>query len=494
MTTHSPANARAEQAALLARMRALLADVESGAGEIYERWRPSLRRRAFVPSAWNFAAYLALRRTDLRSLQTELMPLGLSSLGRCEGRVRPNIAAVIDALAARCGESDHRSTTTARAFFRGERLLQAETVRVFGPQRSNRAVRIMVTLSSEAADDGDLVRALVGAGMDAARINCAHDDADAWRKMTAHVRAAERQLGRRCIVYADLAGPKIRTREVRVRHDARLRIDDRIALVRSLHDVKHHESAMTCTIPEIIDRLREHEPVWIDDGKIGCVVERVEASRVDLRVTQVTQRGSRVRAQKGLNFPNTAIPAPALGPADREALAAIVDVIDVVGFSFVRKPSDIETLQDELARLGRARLPLALKIETLDGVNNLPALIVQAAGRQPTAVMIARGDLAVEIGYHRLSEMQEELLWICEAASTPVIWATQVLDELVKTGTPTRAEMTDAAMGERAECVMLNKGPYAVRGVEALDAILPLMEAHQSKKTSRMRALRSWLP
>ena len=95
-------------------------------------------------------------------------------------------------------------------------------------------------------------------------------------------------------------------------------------------------------------------------------------------------------------------------------------MIDVVGYSFVRKPSDIETLQDELARLCRPILPLALKIETLEGVNNLPALIVQAAGRQPTAVMIARGDLAVEIGYRRLAEMQEEILWLCEAASIPV--------------------------------------------------------------------------
>jgi pyruvate kinase len=88
--------------------------------------------------------------------------------------------------------------------------------------------------------------------------------------------------------------------------------------------------------------------------------------------------------------------------------------------------------------------------------------------------------------------MQEEILWLCEAASVPVIWATQVLDEFVKTGTPTRAEITDAAMAERAECVMLNKGAHVVRAVEVLDELLPLMEAHQMKKTSRMRALHSW--
>jgi hypothetical protein len=97
--------------------------------------------------------------------------------------------------------------------------------------------------------------------------------------------------------------------------------------------------------------------------------------------------------------------------------------------------------------------------------------------------MIARGDLAVEIGYRRLAEMQEEILWLCEAASVPVIWATQVLDEFVKTGIPTRAKITDAAMAERADCVMLNKGLHVVRAVEVLDDLLPLMEAHQTKKT-----------
>ena len=485
--------AHAEQEELLERMRALLANVDAGARETYERWRPSVRRRAFIPGARNFAAYLALRRTDLRPLQTALMPLGLSSLGRCEGRVRPNIEAVIEALAARCGEPVNRPAITARAFFRGERLLKAETARVFGPQRSNRAVRIMVTLPTEAADDGDLITALVSAGMDAARINCAHDDADRWRKMAAHVRTAERLLGRRCVVYADLAGPKVRTLDVHVRHDARVGIGDRIALVRELGDAKPGEAAITCTIPAILDRLRDGDPMWIDDGKIGCVVERVDPSRADLQITQATERGNRLRPDKGLNFPKTEIPAPPLGTADREALAAILDAIDVVGYSFVRKASDIEMLQDELARLGRPGLPLALKIETLEGVDNLPELIVQAAGRQPTAVMIARGDLAVEIGYRRLAEMQEEILWLCEAASIPVIWATQVLDEFVKTGMPTRAEITDAAMAERADCVMLNKGVHVVRAVEVLDDLLPLMEAHQTKKTSRMRALHSWL-
>ena len=103
--------------------------------------------------------------------------------------------------------------------------------------------------------------------------------------------------------------------------------------------------------------------------------------------------------------------------------------------------------------------------------------------------MIARGDLAVECGYERLAEVQEEILWLCEAAHMPVIWATQVLEGVAKRGQPSRAEITDAAMSERAECVMLNKGPHIVGAVRVLDDILRRMQGHQHKKTSLLRTL-----
>ncbi|MCX5758586.1 MAG: pyruvate kinase, partial [Candidatus Hydrogenedentes bacterium] len=163
--------------------------------------------------------------------------------------------------------------------------------------------------------------------------------------------------------------------------------------------------------------------------------------------------------------------------------------------SFVQRVSDIGMLQKELeSHVGdRARtIAIVAKAETAASVKNLPDLIIHAAGKQPFGVMIARGDLAVEIGYQRLAEIQEEILWLCEAAHVPVIWATQVLETLVKDGVPSRAEITDAAMAERAECVMLNKGPFLVDAVTILDDVLIRMQAHQVKKTHQLRALRSW--
>jgi pyruvate kinase len=175
---------------------------------------------------------------------------------------------------------------------------------------------------------------------------------------------------------------------------------------------------------------------------------------------------------------------------DLEALQFAVKNADIVGYSFVRTEADVLELQARLANLGAGeKLGIILKIETREGFDQLPRLLLAAMRSRAVGVMIARGDLAVECGYQRLAEVQEEILWICEAAHVPVIWATQVLESLAKNGIPSRSEITDAAMGERAECVMLNKGPYIVTAVRILDDILRRMQAHQEKKRSMLRNL-----
>ena len=162
--------------------------------------------------------------------------------------------------------------------------------------------------------------------------------------------------------------------------------------------------------------------------------------------------------------------------------------------SFVQHGRDIEALHAHLATLGAGSVGIILKIETRRAFENLPDLLLSAMGSQAAGVMIARGDLAVECGYERLAEVQEEILWAAEAAHMPVVWATQVLETLAKTGRPSRAEITDAAMGERAECVMLNKGPYILDAMRTLDDILSRMQSHQAKKRSLLRALKAWSP
>jgi pyruvate kinase len=406
---------------------------------------------------------------------------------------------VIATLAAVCHEQSENHPPL-EAFFEGDRLLKQHTEEMFGKTLNHRRVRIMVTLPTEAASNYEFVRDLIHCGTDCVRINCAHDTPKEWLRMIHHVRLAQAEMNRPCKVLMDLSGPKIRIQGA-IAPQAKQRIyrGESLLLTRDLPTTIGSTCFQAnCTLPEILDRLEVGTTVWIDDGHIGAVVEAIAPEGVWLRITHTRPKGEKLRPDKGINFPYTDLNLSPLTDKDRQDLdfiAAHADDIDIIGYSFVQKPQDIEILQRELeARLpNNASIPaIVAKIETPLAVTNLPELIVQAAGKQPFGIMIARGDLAVEIGYQRLAEIQEEILWLCEAAHVPVIWATQVLENLVKNGMPSRAEMTDAAMAERAECVMLNKGAYIVDAVQILDDVLTRMQAHQVKKTPQLRALHSW--
>ncbi|MDD5034768.1 MAG: pyruvate kinase [Methylococcaceae bacterium] len=244
-----------------------------------------------------------------------------------------------------------------------------------------------------------------------------------------------------------------------------------------------------CGVAAIKDWLQPGDPVWFDDGKIGAVVEKIRRDGALLRITHAKNAGSRLLSDKGINFPKTRMQLPPLSEKDLQDLDFVCRHADMVGFSFVETLADLEFMRSQLAQRGASQIPIIAKIESDRAVRNLPELILGCIGRHKLGIMIARGDLAVELGSVRLAEIQEEILWVCEAAHVPVIWATQVLESMTKKGEPSRPEFTDAAMSVRAECVMLNKGSYIVRTVEVLADVLSRMQAHQRKKFSRLRAL-----
>lgn len=452
---------------------------------------------ATQPELDNLAHYLAIRHRDLRLLQRRLMALGLSSLGRLESRVLPTLDAVAHALARISGVEPSTAAPDDLAFFAGERRLAERTDILFGPARSHRKGRIMVTLPSEAADDPGFVHRLAERGMDVGRINCAHDDPDAWRRIAHNLRVAAERVGRPVRVLMDIAGPKIRTESVaQVERKARLAAGDAL-LLRADGEAEADEAhpfVAVASLPEIVGRLRIGDRVRYDDGKVEAVVEEIRRGEALLRLTRVKTGGAKLKPEKGLNLPDTALGLSPLTAKDEADLDAVVEIADMVGYSFVSNAEDLDLLEEILLRKGASAKPLGLiaKIERPEAVANLPALIARALPRRPFGIMIARGDLAAEIGFERLAEMQEEILWIGEAAQVPVIWATQVLEDLVKDGVPSRGEMTDAAMAVRAECVMLNKGPEVAAAVELLDRLLARMGDHLNKKTPTLRALRSW--
>ena len=244
-----------------------------------------------------------------------------------------------------------------------------------------------------------------------------------------------------------------------------------------------------CTVPEVFRDVKIGERIFFDDGKIAGIIREVFEHKFKVEITSVIKGTAKLKSEKGINLPDTTLNLPALTEKDIQDLEFIAQYGDIVALSFVQKPEDIEQFIIELKRVKGDHLGMILKIENQQAFDQLPRLLLTAMQHPPLAVMVARGDLGVELGFERLSEVQEEILWLCEAAHIPVIWATQVLESMAKGGMPSRAEVTDAAMGSRAECVMLNKGAYIDKALQFLCDVLRRMQAHQDKKTSMLRKL-----
>lgn len=249
---------------------------------------------------------------------------------------------------------------------------------------------------------------------------------------------------------------------------------------------------ITCSLPALFSSVRAGERLLLDDGKFTGIIESVTGGRIVVRMRQAPVGGGRLRERKGINLPDSKLDIPLLGEADRALLEMATSRADMLSVSFLRTSEDIDALRAELGRLGAPALGLVLKIETQAAFTNLPAILLHAMRSPVIGMMIARGDLAVEVGYPRLAEMQEEILWLAEAAHLPVVWATDVLDKLASTGRPSPAAVTDAAMAQQAECVMLNKGPFIFEAIVELDDILRRMARHQRKKVPLLYPLGSW--
>jgi len=571
-------------------------------------------------SARNLVHYLSLRAVDLRAMQEQLAWLGLSSLGRAESHVLANLDKVLGLLHKLTGQAwQDRSLEEPLGRISSRALLAHNTRALLGEVPKSRGVRIMVTLPGEAASDASVVRDLVAAGMDIARINCAHDNPHDWMEMAHQVRKAAKAARRDVKILMDLAGPKIRTGDIapgpavlklrpgkdvfgfvyrparlglqamgrqgqmedvdacigvwedwlrrlkvgsgieftdargakrhllvtqcgpggavaeclrtcyftpetvlhlvhpnhKKKHSSlvchiehqqgalHLKVGDWLHLTRDGldHLVSHDDTdsdpllaalRVPCTLPQVIEQVKVGERIWFDDGRIGGVIRRIAGQGVEVEITQARDSGEKLVADKGINLPDSQLDLPSLTEKDMADLETVAQVADMVGLSFVQLPRDVALLRTHLHRLKRDDIGLVLKIETLQGFENLPELMLAAMAAGSAGVMIARGDLAVECGFERMAEVQEEILCCAEAAHMPVIWATQVLESLAKTGLPSRAEISDAALSVRAECVMLNKGPFITDAIRTLDDILKRMAGHQAKKQPLLRALRAW--
>lgn len=454
-----------------------------------EKGMPAGLHPSHLISAINLVQYLEIRKMNIIGLQDHLHDLGLSSLASSESHIHRQVQETM----MRLGHTFPKNSLNTCDSLRARRILNHNAAALFGENSGAGRLPIMVTLDATEHVHEQVLCNYLKKGMRVARINCAHDSPETWQKMVGLVKKAEKQTGIACKIYMDLAGPKFRINLLMDGEPVKkigIATGERILLTENREDAgKTKGKTIYCQIPGITTFIKKGTVMMINDGLTEAQATGNSLYGIEITITRISGKAN-IKTGKGINFLNTIIPIDSLTHDDIKALEFVKKHADLVGYSFVRTVEDLMQLHQHLYANASPKTPaLIIKIETPESVINLPVLLLYAMRYPHFGVMIARGDLAVEIGFGRMSEIQEEILWICEAAHTPVIWATQVLDQLNKSGIASRSEITDAYKAAQAECIMINKGTYTHLVLETLGDLVQRSHRHHLKKRYEMQAL-----
>ncbi|MGI9124351.1 MAG: pyruvate kinase [Mycobacterium sp.] len=333
--------------------------------------------------------------------------------------------------------------------------------------------KIVCTLGP-ATDSDAVVKALVEAGMDVARLNFSHGDHEDHQASYDRVRRASDVTGRAVGILADLQGPKIRLgrfaegKTVWANGETvRITVDE----CEGTHD------RVSTTYKELARDAQPGDRLLVDDGKVGLVVEHVNGADVVCTVVE----GGPVSNNKGLSMPGMRFSVPALSEKDIADLEFALKLgVDMIALSFVRSPADVEIVHDVMDRVGR-RVPVIAKLEKPEAVENLEAIVLAF-----DAVMVARGDLGVELPLEQVPLVQKRTIQIARENAKPVIVATQMLESMIENSRPTRAEASDVANAvlDGADAVMLSGetsvGKFPLEAVRTMSRIICAVEEDAS--------------
>ncbi|MEV7045167.1 pyruvate kinase [Amycolatopsis sp. NPDC051061] len=334
----------------------------------------------------------------------------------------------------------------------------------------SRRAKIVCTLGPATATP-EKMRALVDAGMDVARMNFSHGSHGDHKEVYDLIRAAAAESGRAVGILADLQGPKIRLGTfaggpVEWHNGDIVRI--------TVEDVAGTHDRVSTTYKGLARDAKPGDRLLVDDGKVGLVVKEVDGQDVVCEVTE----GGPVSNNKGVSLPGMDVSVPAMSEKDIEDLEFALELgVDFIALSFVRSPADIDLVHQVMDRVGKGRLPVVAKIEKPEAVYNLEAIVLAF-----DAVMVARGDLGVELPLEQVPLVQKRAIQICRENAKPVIVATQMLESMINSSRPTRAEASDVANAvlDGADALMLSGetsvGRYAIEVVQTMGRIIEAVE------------------
>jgi pyruvate kinase len=334
-----------------------------------------------------------------------------------------------------------------------------ETVNIQNHDNVNKKARIVCTLGP-ASSSAEILGKMVLAGMDVARLNFSHGSYEQHEATLKAVRTAEEEWGKPVAILQDLCGPKIRTG---IMTDNEVHLVTGARVVIQAESIPGTSSRISTAIPEIIKDLRKGDPVLLDDGLLELRVIKEGSFEVVCEVIV----GGILKSNKGMNLPATTLSLPSVTDKDwRDLDWALEHSVDYVALSFVRTPEEIEQVKEYIRKSGKRDLRVVAKIEKPEAVKNIKDII-----RVSDAVMIARGDMGVELPAARVPRIQQQIIRLCWEMNTPVITATQMLDSMTVNSRPTRAEVTDVSMAirEGTDAVMLSQ--ETATGIDPVNVI-----------------------
>ncbi len=334
--------------------------------------------------------------------------------------------------------------------------------------------KIVATIGPASASV-DTILEMIRAGMDVARLNFSHGNFETHEKNIRMIKEASKRAGRSIAIMADLPGPKIRVGDI---EGEPLVLNRGDSVILTTASSKGGGNLIPVTLPTLHRSVKVGDPVFISDGTIQLRVEKIEGQEVFCKV----EVGGELTSRKGINLPGTDLGISAFTERDRECLEfALSQGVDAVSQSFVESANDVLALKEEVTRLGKETFVIA-KIERARALTQIDEIIRAADG-----IMVARGDLGVEIPIEEIAVVQKELIRKAMAAGKPVITATQMLESMTEHKRPTRAEATDVANAilDGTDCVMLSAesatGRYPVESVAMLAKIASVTERHREQ-------------
>lgn len=457
-------------------------------------------------SVMNMLRYITLRSHDLRKVHDNLSEQGITSLRSSESYVYRNITDALKLVFLLQGkEWIPKESIESMGYKKSKKHIALNSNELFNKKERIHSTEIMVTIPVDAMSDEDLIRDLLRSGMEIARIDLSKGLLSEWLEIIEKIKQTSREIKSPCKILADLPKKELKIEDFRIikksmelKNFINIKSGDHIILSTQTLQANackygnNRELITPAILPVTNVNLNEvtnvGDRIILSKGHVKGIILSKSDHEIKVLIKQTHKPKSKIYANSPITVPDSNMAYKAFD-FDPNLVESIIDKVDIIGIAGLQSHKDVSSFLDNSDILNLNKLGLIIHIDSNKAWLDLPMILIEALRHQKVGVMIDREQIGMDVGADRAVEVKDQILWLCESAHIPVIWSTNVLDNLIQSGISKPAEITDAAKAARTECVMLQDGPHVVEAVKLISTILLKMEQHSFKKKNLMRTL-----